>query len=88
MKLNKIFLKIKSDWDSVFLISAFIFLLGSIIYYLLGTGETQYWAFGAKDIEIQNSTYSNDISRHSTFSISEASSTLENDVKVTSNDPK
>lgn len=63
--------KEKSEWNLVFTISAVVFLLGSFFYYFLGTGEIQYWAIGSKEIENQPSTYSNDISRHSTFSISE-----------------
>lgn len=81
-----VFLKEKSEWNAVFAISAFIYLFGAVIYYLVGTGETQFWAIGSKDLEIQNSTYSNDISRHSTFSISETNaSSLDQESRVDEN---
>jgi hypothetical protein len=41
------FLKIiqaKSDWNIVFFIAAFIYLIGAVIFLLIGTGETQPWA--------------------------------------------
>ncbi|CAF0792094.1 unnamed protein product [Brachionus calyciflorus] len=63
--------KIKSEWNAVFIISAVVFLLGAFFYYILGTGDVQYWAIGSKEFENPSSIYSNDISRHSTFSISE-----------------
>jgi ACS family sodium-dependent inorganic phosphate cotransporter len=35
----------KSEWNIVFWISALIYLFGAIMYGLLGSGETQPWAF-------------------------------------------
>ena len=40
----------------VFLVSSIILLSGSVVYFVLGTGETQYWATRSKDLEVTNSS--------------------------------
>lgn len=37
--------KTKSEWNTVFWISTIIYVTGAITYGLIGSGETQYWAF-------------------------------------------
>jgi ACS family sodium-dependent inorganic phosphate cotransporter len=41
----------KSEWDVVFVLSAFIYLLGALVYGLLSKGETQSWAVRLSDLE-------------------------------------
>ena len=43
--------KSKSEWNTVFWISTVIYVIGAITYGLIGSGETQYWAFTANPKE-------------------------------------
>ena len=36
----------RDEWREVFIISAELYAFGAIIYLLLGSGQTQYWADG------------------------------------------
>ena len=51
--------KTKEEWNAVFCISAAIYLIGAIIYAIIGSGETQKWAISSsKDIETTNTGFS------------------------------
>lgn len=62
----------KSEWNAVFIISAVIYLIGAIVFGIIGTGETQSWVFHTKELEITN-TISNKLSKgnSSNFSLNE-----------------
>lgn len=40
----------------MFLVSSIILLGGAVVYFVLGTGETQYWATRSRDLEVTNSS--------------------------------
>jgi ACS family sodium-dependent inorganic phosphate cotransporter len=59
--------KTKEEWNAVFCISAAIYLVGAIIYAIIGSGETQKWAISSsKDIETNNATGFSTITQYNT----------------------
>jgi ACS family sodium-dependent inorganic phosphate cotransporter len=48
--------KTKLEWNYVFLLASFIFFLGAIIYFILGSGETREWAISSKDPQVSINT--------------------------------
>ena len=82
--------KTKEEWNAVFCISAAIYLIGAIIYAIIGSGETQKWAISSsKDVETttgfstitQYNTVTNTVQNftdNSAFSLNEKSETPNN----------